>query len=258
MSLILGTGTNMAVHLPTSCLGTSKLEGRDPKWLSQAQKVTINTELSMFGKDVLPQTRWDDHLNQSHALPNFQPLEYMTTGRYVGEILRLVIAEAVQTANLFDGRFPSSIQEPYSLDTALLAFLEEDSTPNLAQSAAYFRNALGLDVTPLATEMAFLRGVAESISRRAAAYLAIAIHALWAVERKASAAVAPSKTTIACNGALIGKYPGFRSRCEGYIAAIIECHTEAGLQDSEVLLQLGDEAAILGAAVAVAAAELGP
>lgn len=256
MSLILGTGTNMAVHLPISCLGTSKLEGRDLKWLSQAEKVTINTELSMFGKDILPQTRWDDHLNRSHALPNFQPLEYMTTGRYLGEILRLIIAEAVQTANLFEGHLPTLLQEPYSLDTAILAFLEEDSTPNLVKSGAYLRKVLGLDAAPLATEMAFLRAVVESISRRATAYMAIAIHALWAVERRASGAAAPSKTTIACNGTLIGRYPGFKSRCQSYIAAIIECDAELALQHSEVLLQMSDEAAVLGAAVAVAVAEL--
>jgi hexokinase len=252
MSLILGTGTNMAIHLPVSCLGDSKLQGRDDEWLSQAERVTINTELSMFGKGILPETRWDDLLNRSHLLPNFQPLEYMTTGRYLGEILRLVIAEAVETAGLFDGRFPSSLEEPYSLDTALLAMIEEDQSPSCVKSGAYLQKALDLDLTPTAAEMAFLRIVIESISKRAAAYIAVTIHALWVVERKASKAMGPSKTTIACNGSVVEKYPGFRTRCQEYIAEIIECDTEEGFQESEVVLQMADEAAILGAAVAVA------
>jgi hexokinase len=255
MSLILGTGTNMAVHLPVSCLGKSKLRDRDAEWLSQAEKVTINTELSMFGKDILPETRWDDHLNRHHVLPNFQPLEYMTTGRYLGEILRLIIAEAVQTADLFGGHFPSSLLEPYSLDTALLAVVEEDYSSNFVKSGAYLHKALDLHMAPSLADMRFLRVVVESISTRAAAYMAIAIHALWAVERRASRAVAPSKTTIACNGAVIERYPRFKSRCQDFIAEIVECDTEAALQRSEVLLQMAGEATILGAAVAVAAGE---
>jgi hexokinase len=253
MSLILGTGMNMAVHLPVSCLGTSKFQGRDAAWQSQAEKVTINTELSMFGKGILPETRWDDVLNRSHVLPNFQPLEYMTTGRYLGEILRLIMAEAVETVGLFDGQFPLPLEEAYSLDTALLAIIEGDSSSNLEKSGAYLQKTMGLKLPPSAAEMAFLRIVVESLSMRAAAYMATAIHALWAVEREASSTVEPSRTTIACNGGVIEKYPGFRSRCQDYVNQIIEA--DGRLHDSEVVLQMANEAAILGAAVAVAVGE---
>jgi hexokinase len=255
MSLILGTGTNMAIHLPVSCLGASKLHGRNAEWLSQAQKVTINTEVSMFGKGILPRTRWDDLLNRNHVLPNFQPLEYMTTGRYLGEILRLVIAEAIETADLFGGHLPPSLLEPYSLDTALLASIEADNSPSLVTSGAYLQDALELDLAPSAAEMAFLRLVVESISRRAAAYIAIALHALLTVESEASTRVKPLKTTIACNGSVIDKYPGFRLKCQAYMADMIASDAGGRLQESEVVLQIADEAAILGAAVAVAVAE---
>jgi hexokinase len=251
MSIILGTGTNMAVHLPVSCLGGSKLRDRDESWLSLAEKVTINTEVSMFGKGILPETRWDNLLNRSHTMPDFQPLEYMTTGRYLGEILRLIIAEAADTTDLFDGNFPSVLEEPYSLDTSLLAIIEGDSSANLSRSGAYLEKAWGLDVTPTAVEMAFLRMVVESISRRAACYLAVVIHALWAVEKDGSGVSESSRTTIACNGSVIEKYPGFRQRCQGYVAEILSSGGEEGLQH-EVLLEMADEAAILGAAVAVA------
>lgn len=254
MSLILGTGTNMAAHLPVSCLGASKLQDRDSTWLSQAERVTINTEISMFGKDILPKTRWDDLLNRSHDLPDFQPLEYLTTGRYLGEILRLIILEAVETAGLFKGRFPSSLMGKYSLDTAVLAVIEGDSSRDLKKSSAYLQGILGLDLPPTATEMTFLRLAAQSISRRAAAYIAVAIHALWAVERKVGA-TGRSRTTIACNGTVIGKYAGFRSRCESYISDIIKYDAEGGQADSEVYLEMADDAAILGAAVAVAIGE---
>lgn len=254
MSLILGTGTNMAVHLPVSCIGASKLQDRDAAWLSQARKVTINTELSMFGKGILPKTRWDDVLNRSHVLPDFQPLEYMTTGRYLGEILRLIIAEAVDTADLFDGQFPSSLDEAYSLDTSLLAVIEADVSLNLVHSGTYLQQTMGLDQVPSAADMKFLRIVVESISKRAAAYIAIAIHALWMVEREVNHNVGSFRTTIACNGSVIEKYPGFQSRCQNYIADIIEVKAEETTQVPEIMLEMADEATIVGAAVAVAVA----
>ena len=252
MSLILGTGTNMAIHLPTSSLGPSKLDVRQREWLAQAEKVTINTELSMFGKGILPASRWDDLLNRNHALPNFQPLEYMTTGRYLGEILRLIIVEATERAGLFNGHLPSCLREEYSLDTTVLAMIERDN-PHASTMAPFLKRTWNLDTCPSATEMAFLRVVTTSISKRAAAFIATAIHALWVVERQACGVEKPSKTMIACNGSVIERYPGFRRRCQDYIAEIIECDSNVYLRDSEVMLQIAGDAAIIGAAVAVMA-----
>ena len=81
----------------------------------------MNTELSKFGKGILPTTCWDDHLNVNHSLPDFQPFEHLVSGRYLGEIARLVLVEAIQTTDLFGGRFPSRILEPYALDTGTLS-----------------------------------------------------------------------------------------------------------------------------------------
>jgi hexokinase len=262
MSLILGTGTNMAAHLPVSAIGQTKFGTRDPSWYARAQKVITNTELSMFGKGILPETRWDEFLNRTHLLPDFQPLEYMTTGRYLGEILRLIIVEAVETADLFNGHLPDSLREPYSLDTAILAMLEEDSSPGLSKSEAYLEKTLLLPRAPSYADLAFLRTATESISRRAAAYLATAIHALWFLEKENSGVNPAStsgdvKTTISCNGSVIVKYPGFRTRCEGYIREMIMSDSSAAeeLRIEAVVLEPAEEAAILGAAVAVAVCE---
>ena len=100
MSLILGTGTNVGIYLPVSTLGKGKMTGRPASWHSAAKHVLINTEISMFGKDILPTTTWDDELNARHMRPDFQPFEYLTTGRYLGEIVRLVLVDAIASAGL--------------------------------------------------------------------------------------------------------------------------------------------------------------
>src|SRR5271163_4565626 len=79
MGLILWTGTNAAIHLPVSCIGASKFGMRDPSWHARAEKIITNIELLLFGKRILPETRWDEILNRTCKLPDFQPLEYITT-----------------------------------------------------------------------------------------------------------------------------------------------------------------------------------
>lgn len=123
--LVLGTGTNMAVILPTKALSKTKFGDRPQSWHDEAENVVVNTELSMFGKGVLPTTRWDDSLNMMHTHPDFQPLEYMISGRYLGEIVRLVLIEAIRTTGLFGGQSPQGFLEPYALESLVIAAFEE-------------------------------------------------------------------------------------------------------------------------------------
>ena len=256
MGLILGTGTNAAVYLPVKELGDNKFGMRDPSWFEQAEKVIINTEVSMFGKGIFPETRWDDQLNCAHIAPDFQPLEYMTTGRYLGEILRLVIAEAVETCHMFGGLMPDNICDRYTLDTAILAAIEEDTTIGCISSAERIQKEFGLFTLPTPAEMTFLRTVIEAISHRAAAYMATAVHALWSLEHDGSPETA-SKTSVAANGSVVLMYPGFRTRCQAYVADLIACNQGSGSSGChhEVVIQPTYEATILGVAVAVAIAD---
>ena len=260
MGLITGTGTNAAVYLPTSTLGRNKFGRRNSIWFGNADKVIVNTEFSMFGKGILPQTVWDETLNKTHVLPDFQPLEYMTTGRYLGELMRLIIVDAVESCGLFGGIMPISLLEPYTLDTVILAKLEEDTSIELTDSISMIFKEFGLKLSPTNTEVAFLRLVAQSISRRASAYMAVAIHALWSVQKETDinphTPFGTPKTSIACNGSVILKYPGFKSRCENYISRMVMEGSTAGVFRAEkVVLEPTYEAALVGAAVAVAMEE---
>ena len=276
MSLILGTGTNVAIHFPVHEIGLAKFGIRPPGWFDYAKNVIINSEMSMFGGSVLPMTRWDDILNRTHLRPDYQPLEYMITGRYLGEVVRLIIVEAVDTANLFGGELPHSMREPYSLDTSIVAFLEADTSPSLASSTALFQKQHTFPVTPSSEDLHFLRRVCQTVSRRAAGYLATAIHSMWCLRNDTEF---PTSTTtikeasevtvvesepesrslsIACDGSVINKYPGFRDSCQTYLNQLTE--QTSGTTESSISLDLAPESAIVGAAVAVAVAvaEKGP
>jgi hexokinase len=122
--LILGTGVNIAFDAPVGTIGLEKFGIRPASWHQVAKSVLVNTELGMFGRDLLPLTAWDIQLNDAHVRPNFQPLEHLTGGRYLGEIARLILLEGIQTAGLFGGAVPSTMDIPYTLDTEFLANIQ--------------------------------------------------------------------------------------------------------------------------------------
>ena len=251
MSLILGTGMNAAVFMPVSSLGLGKFGKRPDSWHSAAKRVVVNTEISMFGRKVLPTTKWDEDLNANHRLPDFQPLEYLITGRYLGEILRLMMLEAISTTGLFDGQLPERLDEPYAFETRTLASFESDRSPNLSNASAAFLSAHPMRSPPKLRELEFIRDFGRLASRRAAAYLATSLHALWAV-RTGSEGMEPgeaSHVTIACDGSMVEKYPGFRQQTQRYLDKLCLL---SGASEGAVTLELAPESSIFGAAVAVA------
>ncbi|PGH05691.1 hexokinase [Blastomyces parvus] len=334
VSLILGTGTNAAIHYPVHAIGLEKFGTRPAEWFAQADHVIVNTELSMFGGGgVLPTTRWDDHLNQTHIKPDYQPLEYMCTGRYLGEIVRLIAAEAAKTAGLFGGTLPESLQAPYTFDTSIAAFIQSDTSPSLASSSAYLQKHHTFATAPSPADLLFLQQICTSVTRRASAYLAAAIHALWCLRNSSEAPALPptpdsvtssstsndngngdinsempselnkkstnntnttstttatatsttvnyntQNVTIACDGSVINKYPGFHDQCQQYLndltlerdpsqlsrpisppdSAITspskQAITTVITSSPAITLERATESAIFGAAVAVAVA----
>ena len=88
-AVILGTGVNSS-----ALIGGNKL---------------INTEMSLMGgassaeqqhhqeEGILPQTAWDKDLDSRVERPGFQPFETMVSGRYLGEVARLIILDLAKS-----------------------------------------------------------------------------------------------------------------------------------------------------------------
>ena len=125
MGLILGTGFNMSCYLPVAALGRAKFGARSPEWFAEESQVVVNTEMSLFGGGILPLSRWDKRLLSEHPRPEFQPLEYVASGRYLGEICRHILVEAISSVGLLGGLLPDSLAQPYSLESETLSVFEE-------------------------------------------------------------------------------------------------------------------------------------
>jgi hexokinase len=100
MGLIVGTGCNATIPLALSKLHPSKrlkaikvFEGVEP---DLGMKITVNTEWAIKGaagplRELHLITHWDKVLDSEVEVPGFQPFEYMTAGRYLGEVSQIPI-----------------------------------------------------------------------------------------------------------------------------------------------------------------------
>ncbi|TLD27117.1 hypothetical protein PspLS_04651 [Pyricularia sp. CBS 133598] len=103
MGLICGTGSNATVFMDLDSLKESKRPRRvqtlpGKNGAPASLRIAVNTEWSINGSAVPLRahnliTSWDDHLSGAVERPGFQPLEYMTAGRYLGELGRLILVD---------------------------------------------------------------------------------------------------------------------------------------------------------------------
>ncbi|KAH8692277.1 putative hexokinase [Talaromyces proteolyticus] len=97
MGLMVGAGCNSTVPMKLSDLHPSKTEfirAQDPA----AAETLVSTEWtlrrsSMPFLNMKLMTHWDEEVQSRSQRPGFQPLEYMVGGRYVGELVRIIVLE---------------------------------------------------------------------------------------------------------------------------------------------------------------------
>ncbi|KAM0561052.1 hypothetical protein ACHAPJ_003553 [Fusarium lateritium] len=271
--LILGTGVNLAAYLPVSAIGRIKFGERPPQWFEKATHVIINSEISMMGRDILPLTRWDRQLLANHSRPEFQPLEHMVSGMYLGEICRLALVEAIGPTGVFGGVVPASLLKPYSFSTETLSIIEKDTTSELTEARKQFSTRHPASHAPTTADLSFLKRLGSFISKRSSALVATGVHAFWHLridnqdqfvstlspgssERDSAAADRDlAETTVAYNGGVIESYPGYLDSCQSYLNDLVAADEKEKSGKRTIKLVSAKESSLMGAAVALASLE---
>jgi hexokinase len=137
MGLIVGTGFNATLPLKLSSLHESKrpvsisiLPGQEVDDV----RIAVNTEWSIKGsappvRNLGLISRWDTELDHAGEVPGFQPLEYMTAGRYLGELARLMFVDYYGTVlGLPANKLPSRLHRRFGLSTTFISHLHPEST----------------------------------------------------------------------------------------------------------------------------------
>jgi hexokinase len=227
---ICGTGHNTCYLEPRPPLGYGPM--------------IINLESGNF--DRLSFNIYDQQLDRASEKPGEQRLEKMVSGRYLGELTRLVISDLVREGLLLGDKtldLDGPLHKPYSIGTEQVALALSDDTPGLTRLAAWLEESLDVK-DPLPRDLAALRQIASLVAIRSARLIA----ATYLGILKRLDPHLKDTHTIAIDGALYERMPGFergiRSALDGVLA-------EGG---SRVKLKLTKEGSGIGAAIAAAIA----
>ncbi|KAJ5990518.1 hypothetical protein N7499_011066 [Penicillium canescens] len=192
MGIIVGTGCNATIPMKLDALHESKAKSVNTMEPSAVETI-VNTEWTISGaapplSELNVTTKWDIELDRACARPGFQPFEYMTGGRYIGELIRLILFDYLTTiANLSKRSLPANLVQEYALTTSYISdtVAKARSDPDLAK-------ALNQSLPPpessdwrwdSRTAGAF-RKIARTVQRRSAGLIASAVVGLLACARE--------------------------------------------------------------------------
>jgi hexokinase len=270
MGLIVGTGTNATVPMKPENLHPAKRSALpNPEVVST---VVINTEWTIRGTDkplidLNIKTPWDLALDAASDAPGFQPFEYMTSGRYLGEIVRLVFVDVVSKEEGVE--IPSSLQTKNALPTRFLSEVVARKGGRIVQGeleARYPEASETEDPFWSVDRVEMIRDIAEKVQERSSALVAAACVGLLncvgdvaldiSSENKASSRNrAHSKgrreieeLVIAYAGGTISQYPKWLQTCQMWIDILVEEGSPSNKQ-KQVTLKEAKDGGVIGAGV---------
>ena len=231
---ILGTGTN-------ACYREWLANIRKPIGPYGREAMIVNMESGNFDK-ALPGNPFDALLDAQSENPGAQSAEKMVSGKYLGELVRLIVADLCGRGVLFGGRLPEVFASREGFGSERVCEIKEDGTTDAKRVRALLAE---LGAGPAAAEDArALREVAWIVSDRAAR---IAASILAATVTKNDPAL-DRDHTIAVDGSVFEKHPGFRARMEETFRELF------GDRAARISLELTPDGSGLGAAIIAAVA----
>lgn len=192
MGIIVGTGCNATIPMKLSGLHESKAKSVN-SMEPDAVETVVNTEWTISGaapplKELSITTKWDVELDRACARPGFQPFEYMTGGRYIGELIRLILFDYLTTVLGLSKRIlPANLIQPYALtttyisDTVARARYDQDLAKELNQSLPPPESS---DWCWDALAAGVFHKIARTVQRRSAGLIAAAVVGLLACCRE--------------------------------------------------------------------------
>ncbi|KAK3307563.1 uncharacterized protein B0T15DRAFT_182400 [Chaetomium strumarium] len=264
MGLIVGTGCNATLPLNLSSLHESKrpasisvLHDRE----ASDVKIAVNTEWSIRGSAPPLHkfgliSRWDTELDQAGELPGFQPLEYMTAGRYLGELARLAFLDYYTALGMSAKDLPGRFRQRFGLTTTFMSHLYPDSPkgPMPSQLEREFPpESPSFQWTPELADILFR--IAKAIEVRAAGIVAAATVGLLQCAEEIADAPKARKTELAVGytGGCIQHFQNYLADTQRFIDEILDLEF-SGQAPVRVTLTPCHDGGLTGAGILVPAA----
>ncbi|KAE8807051.1 hexokinase-8-like [Hordeum vulgare] len=202
--VIFGTGTNAAYVEKANAI---------PKWegeLPNSGEMVINMEWGNFYWRHLPVTEYDEALDNESLNPGEQIYEKLTSGMYLGEIVRRVLLKLSLQSAIFGEIDHTKLKTHFHLRTPHISAMHHDETPDLKIVAEKLEETLGIAGTSLETRKMVVE-ICDIVARRAARLAAAGLAGiLKKLGRDGS--VDKRRSVIAIDGGLFEHYAKF-SKC---------------------------------------------
>jgi hexokinase len=265
MGLIVGTGTNATVPMKLESLHPSKRN--DLPRPEAVEMVVINTEWTIRGTDkplidMNIKTPWDLTLDANSDAPGFQPFEYMTAGRYLGEIARLVYMDVAPQEPGAD--MPPTLLARNSLPTRFLSeVVARLDVHSITKELEHIHPSTSSTSYWTSTRVELLRSIALAVQQRSSALIAAAcigllncvqdIHIDADKENGTMNGVHSSgsdmeELVIAYAGGTISQYPQWLETCQHWIDALVRAGSKRNV-NKKVVLREALDGGIVGAGV---------
>ena len=205
IGLIVGTGLN-------ACYMESMANIDTVNCVDKAGEMCINMELGGLGDNGVLETfrnEYDNEVDGSTINKNCQLFEKMVSGKYLGEIVRVVLCDLVRNAGLFGGEISKKLFQKSSF---LTAFVSEIESSWKRDEIAYHtvRNVFNsLDISPTDEECDIVMDVCHWVSSRAAYLCAAGVTSIAKRIKSNSPLRSNMKITVGVDGTMYKRHPNF-------------------------------------------------
>ncbi|XP_063237114.1 hexokinase type 2-like isoform X2 [Bacillus rossius redtenbacheri] len=173
IGLILGTGSNACYMEQAERVQHWETQRHDEK------EVVIDIEWGAFGDNgVLDfiKTDFDRAVDDNSLIVNSFTFEKYIGGKYMGEIVRVILARLAKEGLLFDGDAGETLLTKHAFTTSYVSAIEQDTVDGGSENTAQVLAKLG--VTFSASDVAVVKHVCDAVSSRAAMLVAVCLAVL--------------------------------------------------------------------------------
>ncbi|CAL9735587.1 hexokinase-2 [Monosporozyma servazzii] len=245
MGVIFGTGVNGAYYDVVKDI--PKLEGQLSDDIPAESVMAINCEYGSFDNEhvVLPRNKYDIQIDQDSPRPGQQTFEKMSSGYYLGELLRLAMLDLHSKGLILKDQDITKLNKPFVMDTSYPSRIEEDPFENLEDTDEILESELGIKTT--VQERKVIRRICELIGSRSARLGVCGIAGVFKKRGYTSG-------SVACDGSVFNRYPDFKEQAAQGLRDIFGW--EKGEASSyPIILTAAEDGSGAGAAVIAALAQ---
>uniref|UniRef100_A0ACD5VPR9 Uncharacterized protein n=1 Tax=Avena sativa TaxID=4498 RepID=A0ACD5VPR9_AVESA len=237
--VIFGTGTNAAYVEKANAI---------PKWEGELPKsgdMVINMEWGNYYSCHLPVSEYDQALDKESLNPGEQIYEKLTSGMYLGEIVRRVLLKLSLQSATFGEIDHTKLKTHFHLRTPHISAMHHDETPDLKIVAEKLEETLEIAGTSLETRKMVVE-IIDIIARRAARLAAAGLAGiLKKLGRDGS--IEKRRSVITIDGGMFEHYVKFRKCLETTLSELL------GEESSKlVVIKHADDGPGIGAALIAA------